>query len=67
MRNYGILVILGLVLMAAYAGVIARALGFEHPVDCSCFGKLGTGRVTPRVTCQSSPNQPMIRPTKTGS
>lgn len=41
--------ILGLVLMAVYAGVIARALGFEHPVDCSCFGKLGTGRVTPRT------------------
>lgn len=30
-----------LVLMLAYTLLIARALGFEEPVTCSCFGSLG--------------------------
>lgn len=44
-----IVAVLAVLLMAAYTGVIARALRFEHPVDCSCFGKLGAGRVTQRT------------------
>ena len=28
-------------LMLAYTGIVARALGFDEPVSCSCFGKLG--------------------------
>ena len=28
-------------LMLAYTGLIARALGFDEPVTCSCFGSLG--------------------------
>ena len=30
-----------LALMLAYTWIIARALGFEEPVTCSCFGSLG--------------------------
>ncbi len=36
-------------LLASYTGLIARALTFAEPVDCACFGALGTqavGRVT---------------------
>lgn len=29
-------------LMLAYAGLVARALGFDEPVSCSCFGSLGS-------------------------
>ena len=29
------------VLLLAYTGVVARALGFDEPVTCSCFGALG--------------------------
>ncbi|PKH37650.1 Methylamine utilisation protein MauE [Nocardioides alpinus] len=28
-------------LMLAYTGIVARALGFDEPVACSCFGSLG--------------------------
>lgn len=28
-------------LMLAYTWIVARALGFDEPVSCSCFGKLG--------------------------
>lgn len=34
-----------LALMLAYTVVIARALGFEEPVTCSCFGSLGRHEV----------------------
>lgn len=30
-----------LVLMLAYTALIARALGFDEPVTCSCFGSIG--------------------------
>ena len=30
-----------LVLMLSYAWLVARALGFDEPVSCSCFGSLG--------------------------
>lgn len=30
-----------LMLMLAYTGLVARALGFDEPVSCSCFGSLG--------------------------
>lgn len=36
-------------LMLAYTGLVARALGFDEPVTCSCFGSLGrhdVGRTT---------------------
>lgn len=32
-------------LMLAYTALVARALGFDSPVDCSCFGGLGSQRV----------------------
>ena len=28
-------------LMLAYTGLVGRALGFDEPVSCSCFGSLG--------------------------
>lgn len=34
------------VLMAVYLVIIARALTFEEPVDCSCFGTLGSPTVS---------------------
>lgn len=34
-----------LALFVAYLVVIVRALGFEGPVTCACFGKLGLGTV----------------------
>lgn len=36
-------------LMLAYTAVIARALGFDEPVRCSCFGALGAGAVDRRT------------------
>lgn len=33
------------VLLAAYTAVIARALTFDEPVTCACFGRLGGHRV----------------------
>lgn len=41
--------VLVLLLFVAYLGVIARALAFDHPVTCSCFGELGLGEVTRRT------------------
>ena len=40
----GVLVPVGvatLLLMLAYTAIIVRALGFDEPVTCSCFGSLG--------------------------
>lgn len=34
-----------LILMLAYTVVIGRALGFDEPVRCGCFGSLGSGDV----------------------
>lgn len=38
-----------LILFLAYVVVIARALGFAHPVRCGCFGALGDHAVTRRT------------------
>ena len=38
-----------LVLFAAYAVVVARALRFPYVVRCGCFGRLGLGEVTART------------------
>lgn len=38
--------VLVLGVMVGYTAIIVRALGFEHPVTCSCFGKIGAGEVT---------------------
>jgi hypothetical protein len=35
-----------LVLFAAYLALVVRALGFEEPVDCACFGEFAPGRIT---------------------
>lgn len=36
-------------LFVAYTVVIARALGFDEPVSCNCFGKLGNHAVSRRT------------------
>lgn len=38
-----------LLLMLGYTAVIARALGFDEPVRCGCFGALGAGDVDRRT------------------
>ncbi len=37
---------LALVLFAAYAVVVGRALRFPYPIMCGCFGQLGLGWIT---------------------
>ena len=44
---------LTLLLFAAYLVVILRALRFEHPVTCGCFGRLGTGEVSRRTAARN--------------
>lgn len=41
--------VLALLVFVAYLGVIGRALTFDHPVTCGCFGELGLGEVTRRT------------------
>lgn len=42
-----------LVLFVGYLVVIARALTFDHPVTCGCFGELGLGEVTRRTAVRN--------------
>ena len=44
---------LTLLLFAAYLVVILRALRFDHPVTCGCFGRLGTGEVSRRTAARN--------------
>ncbi len=44
---------LALLLCLAYLGVVVRALGFDHPVTCGCFGRLGLGEVTRRTAARN--------------
>jgi hypothetical protein len=37
---------LSLVLFVCYLAVVARALTFDHPLVCGCFGSLGLGWIT---------------------
>lgn len=47
------LAIAALLLFLTYLVVIVRALGFDHPVTCSCFGELGLGAVTRRTAVRN--------------
>lgn len=40
-----VVALVALAVFVAYLVVIVRALGFDEPVNCSCFGKLGLGTV----------------------
>lgn len=44
----------GLVLMLVYLGLVVRALGFDEPVTCHCFGELGLGEVTRRTAARNA-------------
>ncbi|NHN56121.1 hypothetical protein G9U51_10065 [Calidifontibacter sp. DB0510] len=46
---YAAVAVATLLLFLAYAVVVARALRFPEPVECSCFGRLGTGEITGRT------------------
>lgn len=42
-----------LLLMLVYTALIARALRFEEPVSCSCFGSIGSHDVGPRTLARN--------------
>lgn len=48
-----VVAVLALVLFVVYLAVVVRALGFDHPVTCSCFGRLGLGEVTRRTALRN--------------
>lgn len=43
-----------LALLLAYWLVVARALRFEHPVRCGCFGRLGAHTITGRTLVRNT-------------
>jgi hypothetical protein len=43
-----------LLLFGAYLWLVARALGFDRPVDCACFGEFAPGRVTRRTVARNA-------------
>lgn len=46
--------VLALILCLGYLAVIVRALGFDHPVTCGCFGELRLGEVTGRTPARNA-------------
>ena len=44
--GYVVAATLAVLLFAAYAVVVARALTFDYPIICGCFGRLGLGWIT---------------------
>lgn len=43
-----------LLLFTAYLGLVVRALGFDVPVDCACFGEFAPGRITRRTVVRNA-------------
>lgn len=41
-------------LFATYLALVVRALGFEVPVDCACFGEFAPGRITHRTVVRNA-------------
>ena len=41
------------VLFAVYLWLVVRALGFDAPVDCACFGEFAPGRLTRRTVVRN--------------
>lgn len=46
--------VLALSLAVSYLVAVARALGFDEPVECRCFGRLGSGVVTPGMVVRNA-------------
>ena len=44
----------GVLLFGAYLVLVVRALGFEAPVDCACFGEFAPGRITRRTVVRNA-------------
>lgn len=53
-RAVAVPALLTLGLFIAYWAVIARALGFDEPVRCSCFGKIGDHTVSRRTLLRNT-------------
>jgi hypothetical protein len=45
---------LALLLFALYLAVVVRALGFDEPILCGCFGRLGLGWITRQTVLRNS-------------
>jgi hypothetical protein len=45
---------LALLLFVSYLVVVLRALTFDHPVRCGCFGRLGLGWITPQTAVRNT-------------
>ena len=41
-------------LFTAYLALVVRALGFDVPVDCACFGDFAPGRITRRTVVRNA-------------
>lgn len=52
--GYVVATSLTLVLFAGYLAVVLRALTFEHPVRCGCFGRLGLGWITRQTAIRNA-------------
>lgn len=50
---YVVVAALALALFVAYLVVVVRALGFDEPVTCGCFGKLGLGEIDKRTVVRN--------------
>lgn len=51
---YLVVTVLVALLFVGYLVVIVRALGFDEPVTCGCFGKLGLGEVDRRTAVRNA-------------
>jgi len=52
--GYVVATSLALVLFGCYLVVVLRALRFDHPVRCGCFGRLGLGWVTRQTAVRNT-------------
>lgn len=50
---YLVVTVLALLLFVAYLAVIVRALSFDEPVTCGCFGHLGLGDIDRRTVVRN--------------
>jgi hypothetical protein len=44
--SYAVVTVLAALLFVVYLVVVVRALGFDEPVTCGCFGKIGMGTIS---------------------
>ncbi len=49
-----VVAVAALLLFTAYLLLVLRALGFDVPVDCACFGEFAPGRITRRTVVRNA-------------